>query len=150
MDMKKIGLALFGICFILGNARAQKKEEVTELNCYNKWSVKFEERGAEDVKDGSYSDVIITIRQGSRADCYSGKAEVIDGKIVRFYTEKVDGSLEEVKKTWKGDTKKSVSVYNGISSTMVTIHNELINVIWPNKLKPKKAALKRAPDPSDD
>ncbi len=148
--MKKIDLIIFGICIVLGTAKAQKNVDVPELNCFNKWSVKFEERGAEDVKDGVYTDVIITIRQGARSDCYAGKAEVMEGKLVRFYTEKVDGSLEEVKKSWKGDTKKSVSIYNGISSTMVTIHNELINVIWPNKLKPKKAALKRAPDPSDD
>lgn len=148
--MEKRYLVILGLCLVLGSSKAQKALDAPELNCYNKWSVKFEERGAEEVKDGTYTDVIITIRQGSRADCYSGKAEVIEGKLVRFFTEKVDGSLEEVKKSWKGDTKKSVSIYNGISSTMVTIHNELINVIWPNKLKPKKAALKRAPDPTDD
>jgi len=148
--MEKRYLVVLGLCLILGSSKAQKNTEAPELNCYNKWSVKFEERGAEDIKDGTYTDVIITIRQGSRADCYSGKAEVIEGKLGRIFTEKVDGSLEEVKKSWKGDTNKNVSIYNGISSTMVTIHNELINVIFPNKLKPKKAALKRAPDPSDD
>ena len=40
-------------------------EEVRELNCYNKWSVKFDERGAEEVTDGIYTDVIITFRIGA-------------------------------------------------------------------------------------
>lgn len=129
---------------------AQVKTDITDLNCYNKWSVKFEERGAEDVKDGSYSDVIISFRQGAKADCYTGKVEVMGGKVVHFFTETVDGQYTEVKKSWKPGSEKDITIVNGISKTMITIHNELINVIWPNKIKPKKAALKRAPEPVDD
>lgn len=129
---------------------AQVKTDMTELNCYNKWSVKFEERGAEEIKDGSYTDVIISFRQGAKADCYSGKVEVMGGKVVHFFTETVDGQFTEVKKSWKPGSEKDITIVNGISKTMITIHNELINVIWPNKIKPKKAALKRAPEPTDD
>lgn len=148
--MKKIFLSSALTIITAAVCLAQSKPDMTDLNCYNKWSVKFEERGAEDVKDGSYTDVIISFRQGAKADCYTGKAEVMGGKLVHFYTENVEGQYIEVKKTYKASSPKEVTIINGISSTMITIHNELINVIWPNKLKPKKAALKRAPEPSDD
>ena len=147
--MKKV----FFLCLTalaLNSLNAQVKTDMTELNCYNKWSVKFEERGAEDVKDGVYTDVIISFRQGAKADCFTGKAEVMGGKLAHFYTENVEGQYIEVKKSWKPGSEKNILIVNGISNTMITIHNELINVIWPNKIKPKKAALKRAPEPADD
>ena len=102
------------------------------------------------MKDGSYTDVIITFRQGAKADCYNGKADVKDGKIIGFYLVLDDGSFDKVQKVWKNNSDKDVEIVNGISRTMITVHNELINVIWPNKLKPKKAAPKRAAEPADD
>jgi hypothetical protein len=122
-------------------------DEPRELNCYNKWSVKFDERGAEEVTDGVYTDVIITSRTGAKASCYSGKAEVSGHKLLRCYIILEDGTYEEVKRTWKNNSNKDVS---SISSSMVTVHNELINVLWPKKIKAKKAAAKKAPDPTDD
>ncbi len=148
--MKKIFLVTALTCLITAGSFAQKKAEAAELNCFNKWSVKFEERGAEEVKDGPYTDVIITFRQGSKADCYSGKADVKDGKLLNFYITLDDGSYDKVLKVWKNNSEKDVEIINGISRTMITVHSELINVIWPNKLKPKKAAPKRAPEPADD
>jgi hypothetical protein len=148
--MKRIYLFTVLALMAYGVSFAQKKSEAVELNCYNKWSVKFEERGAEDIKDGSYTDVIITFRQGAKADCYNGKADVKDGKIVGFYLILDDGSYDKVQKVWKNNSDKDVEIVNGISRTMITVHNELINVLWPNKLKPKKAAPKRAAEPTDD
>lgn len=148
--MSKLVLIVSIVYFVSGNVFSQKKTEVPELNCYNKWAIKFEERGAEEVKDGVYTDVIVTFRQGSKANCYSGKAEVNGGKLVKFYTILEDGTFEEVKRTWKNDSNKDVEIVNGKSRTMITVHNELIDVLWPNKIKAKKAAPKRAPDPTDD
>ena len=51
-------------------------------NCYTRWEQKFEERGADDVKDGVYDNVIISVRSGPAAQCYNGKVEVKDGKII--------------------------------------------------------------------
>lgn len=150
MVMKKIYALTLFTCLISAWSVAQNKAEVLELNCYNKWSVKFEERGAEEIKDGVYTDVIVSFRQGAKANCYTGKAEVIGGKIAHFYTENVDGQYTQINKQWKPSSPKEVAIINGISVTMITVHNELINVIWPNKIKPKKAALKRAPEPEDD
>ena len=125
-------------------------EEVRELNCYNKWSVKFDERGAEEVTDGIYTDVIITFRIGAKANCFSGKAEVNGKKLVKCFITLEDGTYEEVKRTWKKESNKDVAIINGISASMITVHNELINVLWPKKIKAKKAPAKKAPDPTDD
>ena len=125
-------------------------DDTKDLNCYNKWSIKFDERGADDVADGVYTDVIVTSRIGPKSTCYSGKAEVIGKKLTKCYIIREDGSYEEVKRTWKSNSNKDVNIINGISESMITVHNELINVLWPKKIKPKKAAFKMAPDPSDD
>lgn len=148
--MKNIYLLTVIFALSASLLNAQKKADIPELNCYNKWSVKFEERGAEEIKDGVYTDVIITFRSGPKADCYSGKAEVKDGKLIRFYLVLDDGNFDEVKKLWKNESNKNVDIVNGISGTMITVHNELVNVVWPAKLKPKKASPKRAPEPVDD
>jgi hypothetical protein len=147
MIKKTIVAILIGICSVQVQAQ---NEETRELNCYNKWSVKFDERGAEEVADGIYTDVIITSRVGSKANCYNGKAEVSGKKLVKCYIILQDGSYEEVKRTWKNTSPKEIMIINGISQSMITVHNELINVLWPKKIKPKKAAAQKAPEPTDD
>ncbi len=142
---------LFAVALPLFTTQLQAQtEEIRELNCYNKWSVKFDERGAEEVADGVYTDVIITSRVGAKATCYSGKAEVLKGKLLRCYIVREDGSYEEVNRTWKDNSNKEVTIINGISSTMITVHSELINVLWPKKIKAKKPAFQKAPEPTDD
>lgn len=127
-----------------------QKDESEDLPCFNKWSIKFDQRGAEEVTDGIYTDVIITSRIGGTANCFSGKAEVVGKKVVKFYIILEDGSFEEVKRAWKDKSNSEVYIINGISKTMITVHNELINVLWPKKIKPKKANMKKAPEPTDD
>ncbi|MGZ4054119.1 MAG: hypothetical protein ACXVPM_04410, partial [Bacteroidia bacterium] len=43
----------------------KKAEDENTNSCYSKWAQKFQDRGAEDVADGSYTDVIISIRSGA-------------------------------------------------------------------------------------
>lgn len=146
--MKKIiCIALVVVAQILN---AQTDVKPVELNCYNKWAAKFEERGATDVADGIYTDVIITNRQGAQAKCFEGKAEVKNGKVVHFYTILDDGTYDEVKKTWKNKSNENVTILNGISKTMITVHNELYNILWTKKIKPKKAQPRKAAEPTDD
>lgn len=145
--MKKI--ILISTLFLSAFCYSQNEQQV-ELNCYNKWAAKFEERGADEVKDGVYDDVIITNRQGAKAICNNGKVEVRNGIIVKFYILLNDGSHEEVKRTWKNDSEKNVTIINGISRSMASVHGELINVIWPNLIRAKKAKATIAPDPTDD
>lgn len=144
--MKKILLAGAICATFLGNAQ----EQSTELNCYNKWAAKFEERGADRVEDGLYDDVIVTNRQGAKAICYRGKAEVREGLLTRFYVLLNDGTYDEVKRTWKNNSNQNVEIINGMSTSMISIHNELINVIWPGKIRPKKGIPVVAAEPMED
>jgi Na+-transporting NADH:ubiquinone oxidoreductase subunit NqrF len=144
----KVIIALF-YAFTISGAMAQKEEKV-ELNCYNKWAVKFEERGAEEIKDGVYTDVIITSRLGGKATCNSGKVEVLKGKVIKCYTLLSDGTYEEVKRTWKNKSNENVNIVGGISKSMLTVHNEIINVLWPSSMKAKRAKPIQAPEPTDD
>ena len=146
--IKKI-LLVVTVLLITAQIKAQT-EEPRELTCYNKWSQKFDERGAEEVEDGIYTDVIITSRIGSKANCWSGKAEVRNKKLIKCWIIIEDNSEEEVTRTWKNNSNKEVSIINGVSTSMISVHNELINVLWPKKIKAKKAAAKKAPDPTDD
>lgn len=145
--IKKVLVAL---TIVFSGIQVQAQDDTKELNCYNKWSIKFEERGAEEVADGVYTDVIVTIRVGPKATCYNGKAEVLKKKLVKCYIVREDGSYDEVVRTWKNESNKDVDIINGMSESMISVHSELINVLWPKKIKPKKAAFQKAPEPTDD
>jgi hypothetical protein len=136
--------------FLLATTFLGAQETPQELNCYNKWSAKFEERGADRVEDGTYEDVIITNRQGAKAICYRGKAEVREGIVTRFYILLNDGTYEEFKRAWKNNSNVNVGIVNGISASMITTHNELINVLWPSKIRPKKGQPVVAAEPMED
>lgn len=142
-------LATIALLFLGMNLAFAQETTKQELNCYNKWSQKFEERGAEDVADGTYTDVIVTFRQAANADCFNGKAVVKEGRLTAFYIELEDGTYELVNRIWKTDSK-DLNIINGISKTVVSKDNVLVNVLWPKKLKPKKAAPKKAAEPTDD
>ena len=120
-----------------------------DLNCYNIWAQKFDERGADDVADGTYNDVIVTFRNGANAECFQGKAIVKEHKIEQFFIMLDDGNYEPVQRIWKNDTK-DVTISNGISKSLITKDNQLVNIIWPKKIKPKKAGFKKAAEPTDD
>ncbi len=96
--MKKYLLVFTLLISIVANSRAQEIKEEEDLNnCYSKWARKFETRGAEDVVDGTYSDVIISIRNGSKGniDCYEGKCDIVGGKIIAMYLKLEDGKFEQ-------------------------------------------------------
>ena len=144
--MQKI-ITLLALTFSL-NLLAQETPKV-DLNCYNKWAQKFDERGAEEVADGVYTDVIITFRNGANAECFQGKAIVKDHKVELFYIMLDDGTYDQVQRIWKSDIK-DITIGNGISKTLITKDNQLVNIIWPKKIKAKKAGFKKAPEPTDD
>ncbi len=150
-NMKKTltTIVLFIGVILLSNAQNKKNSTNDgENNCYLKWAQKFEERGADDVTDGVYTDVIITFRNGSDAQCYNGKCEVKEGKIISMFIKLENGSYEQVKKKLRYDFP--VTVTNGMSKTVLTLEDELINVLFIKKIKPKKAGPELAPDPDDN
>jgi hypothetical protein len=117
-------------------------------NCYTKWEEKFEERGAEAVADGTYEEVIITVRNGPDAQCYTGKVDVKDGKIIAMYRRLQDGTYEAFKPKLKYEVPMTIT--NGMSATLLTANDELVNVIFPKTLKPKKVGYSSAPEPPED
>ncbi len=143
--MKKVYAALTGILFSL-SISAQTPAQPN--NCYTKWEQKFEERGGEDVKDGVHEDVIITVRTGAEALCWTGKVEVKGGVIISMQRKLQDGSYEEYKPKLKFDVP--MKIVNGISVSLLGIDDELINVIFPKTLKPKKVGYSSAPEPPQD
>jgi hypothetical protein len=146
--MKKLLVAIICLAFSALNLSAQTDVDPKADNCYTKWEEKFDERGADEVKDGTYDDVIITIRSGSTAQCYAGKVEVKDGKIIAMYRRLEDGSYEVFKRKLKYEVPMTIT--NGISATLLTMNDELINVIFPKTLKPKKKGYVAAPEPPQD
>ncbi len=142
--MKKFLItASFLICSVFLNAQ----ESAT---CYQKYAKVFEIRGANDVEDGTYDDVIITIRKGRFADCFLGKATVKNGEVVKnsIKLSYVDDSFESLNRSYKYD--EPITIVEGISKTLLTNDEELINIMFVGSIKPKKKALKRAPEPSFD
>jgi len=128
---------------------AQTPTSETETNCYYKWAKKFDERGAEDIADGIYTDVIISFRTGPDAECYNGKCEVKGGVVVAMYMKLEDGTYEQIKKKPRHENI-SMTITNGMSSPFLTIDGELINVLFIKKIKPKKASFQKAVEPTDD
>jgi hypothetical protein len=121
-----------------------------EPTCYQQYAKVFEVRGADEVKDGTHNDVIITIRKGSFADCFVGKVKVHNGIIDpnSIALSFVDNSYEPFRRSYKYEDP--MTIVNGISKTMVTNDEELINVMFVDAIKPKRKAYKRAPDPTFD
>lgn len=123
----------------------------SEQTCYQKYAKVFEVRGANEVEDGNHDNVVITIRKGSFADCFLGRVKVVNGivdpKSIKLTF--VDGSFEKFDRNYKYDDQP-VTILNGMSKTMVTRDDELINVLFVDAIKPKKKALKRAPEPDFD
>lgn len=147
--MKKTILAFTLFISVTTAVSAQTtKKEGDDSNCYLKWAHKFETRGAEEITDGVYMDVIITIRNGSEADCFSGKCEVKEGKVIAMYIKMEDGKYELMKKKARFDIP--ITINNGMSLSMITMDEEIINVLFIKKIKPKKAGFEKAAEPTDD
>jgi len=145
--MKKILLSLF-VVTLFSSAFAQTNKT---QSCYQKYASVFEKRGAYNVDDGTYDDVIITFRKGSMADCLYGKVQVKKGLINTYemYLKFEDGTYEKIHRQFRFP-EQEVGITNGMSKTMITIEDELITIIFVDKIKPKKKAYKKAPNPDFD
>lgn len=148
--MKKIftSLSLLLTIAFYSNAQPSAKNVDENSNCYLKWAQKFEERGAEEVADGTYSDVIISFRNGSDAQCYNGKCEVKEGKVIAMYILLENNTYEKVVKKLRDNFP--ITITNGMSKPIITLDDEIINVLFIKKIKPKKANFQKAPEPTDD
>ena len=144
--MKKL-LATLVLTLIISSAFSQE----TGTTCYHKYASVFEKRGAYEVEDGTYDDVIITMRQGTMADCFYGKVTVKDGNIdyKNMYLTFEDGTFEKLEYKFRYQAKP-IKIINGISTVILTEEDQLINVLFVKKIKPKKKKYKKAADPNFD
>ena len=145
--MKKIITTLI-LTAIVSVSFAQSSAQTT---CYTKYAKVFEKRGAKAVTDGTYDDIIITIRKGSMADCFYGKVTIKDDEVdyQNMYLKFEDGTYEKLDLTFKNE-KKSIRIVNGISNTFVTEDEELVNVLFVKNIKPKKKKYAKAAEPDFD
>lgn len=148
--MRKV-LIIIGLLFGFGTTQAQNSTKTSkpEADCYLKWFKKFKERGAYDVADGIYTDVIIVIRETATANCYDGKAEVYKGLVTKFSILLEDGTYANIPHELKQESK-GVAIEGGMSKAMLTTDNKHIYVLWPKVIKPKPAPFKKAAEPTDD
>ena len=125
----------------------------TELTCYTKYAKVFEKRGAKEVLDGTYDDVIISIRKGSMADCFYGKVTVKDGNVNyrNMHLKFEDNTYEKLELRFKyKEENKLVTIVNGISNVILTEDEELVNVLFVKNIKPKKKKYAKAAEPDFD
>ena len=145
--MKRIITSLL-FTVITSFAFAQTEVQST---CYTKYAKVFEKRGAKLVEDGTYDNVIITIRKGSMADCFYGKVTVTDRSVdyTKLFLKFEDDTYEKLDLTFKYQ-KKPINIVNGISNTFLTEDEELVNVLFVKNIKPKKKKYAKAAEPDFD
>lgn len=144
----KYVVLVFVIIYASVGLFAQSSSNSEDKSCFTLWAKAFEIRGSNEVKDGWHEDVVLSIRAGSRNDCYTAKVQVENGNIKDIFIKYVDGRYEPFLPKFKYDQK--ITIVNGISRTMQTVDDELINIIFINHLLPKKQAYEKAPLPSLD
>ncbi len=140
---------LFLLTILVAGISRLSAQTGDEASCYTQWAKAFEVRGADDIKDGWHDGVVLSIRSGSRTKCFTAKVEVTEGYIKEIFIKYVDGKFEVYKPEWKYTDQKA-TVTNGITKTMQTMDDDLVNVIFINHLKPKKKAYEIAPLPEID
>lgn len=140
---------VFFCCHLSGQSKQGNEQGDYEPNCYEKYANVFEKRGAREVEDGTYKEIIVTIRNGPRARCYIGKAEVEGGKVKHIYRMQTDSSYAPLQKEFKHEDKP-VSINNGMSRTKVTEDGELVKVLFVDHIKPEEKGFIEAPEPDFD
>ena len=148
--MKNI-ISVLILALIASTAFSQNTKEQT--TCYTKYAKVFEKRGAYEVTDSVYDGVIITIRKGSMADCFYGKVTVKNGNVDyrNLFLKFEDGTYEKLDFNFKYEDKaKTIKIANGISNVILTRDEELINILFVEKIKPKKKKYAKVAEPDFD
>jgi hypothetical protein len=162
--MKSILTILISIFSMGAFAQGQSKAPAAgsagkASDCYSEWNAIFHERGARPIPNGNH-DVVISIRNGSYAECFMGKVNVLDGRIAgRPQVQKIDGTYEDWGKevsqkyfnsdgtrTAEGNTLLTIN--NGMSGEMVLSDGDIVKCFFYQAVLEKTKANKKAPSPS--
>jgi hypothetical protein len=142
--MKKVFLS-FALLTIFSATQGQPNTDDLEPTCYQKYAAVFEKRGAHTVEDGTYEDVVVSVRYGNTADCFMGSVTVKDGKMGPISIKFEDGTFTPLKKKYKHNVP--ITITNGISTPQVTVDDEIVSVLFVMNIKPKPKEFAKAPEP---
>lgn len=154
--MKFILTILIGLVSVGAFAQGTPAKPST-TNCYKEWYTLFKERGANPVADGTHEVVISIKGSDAYSECFMGKIDVKDGKIVgKLQIQKIDGSYGEFdKKATAFYTNESGLVKdemrfinNGMSEGLTSTDGEVVRLFFYKSLAEKPKANKKAPSPS--
>lgn len=136
---------LLAVVLLLGyfNVNAQNSKGT----CLEEYQKEFKERGCSPVDDGNHL-VIVSITTETGTDCYEAKAKVENNYVIAIYMSYEDGSFEFLDRKYKGPSK--AKIVNGISDALITTDTESIQVVFVNKILPKKKQFKKAKGPGKD
>jgi hypothetical protein len=140
--MKKIYI-LSALLFICTSFSAQDL-----FTCYDEWAKVFENRGAFFVNDGEHDKVVLVVRKGKSTNCYTASVGVKGGVVISTALYFDDDSYEAVEYEFKDDLAWSIN--NGMSADRTTLDDEVITILFTDKIQPKKKKLKSAPKPKFD
>jgi len=140
--MKKIYI-LAALLFTSASSIAQER-----VTCYDEWKKVFENRGAFFVNDGEHDKIVLVVRTEKTTNCYTASVVVKGGIIISTALYFDDDSYEAVEYEFKEDLAWSIN--NGMSTERKTLDNEVITILFTDKIKPKKKKLKSAPKPNFD
>ncbi|RZS97367.1 hypothetical protein [Cecembia calidifontis] len=154
--MKKI-LLLLVFTAIASQVMAQSATSIHSKGiegCYTDYFIAFTERGASPVTDGQHDVVISIINQG-KSECYFGKATVKEGKLQRpVLIQKDDLSFVEMSTIFKSLDpewleKQDKNTYNevsdGMSHTFLTQDKYEIRLFFYTFIHPTQRANRKAP-----
>lgn len=140
--MKKIYI-LSALLFISASFSAQEL-----FTCYDEWKKVFENRGAFFVNDGEHDKVVVVVETEKATNCYTASVGVKGGVVISTALYFDDDSYEAVEYEFKEALAWSIN--NGMSKTRITVDDEMITIMFTDKIKPKKKKLKSAPKPNFD
>lgn len=118
------------------------------FTCYNEWKKVFENRGAFFVNDGEHDKIVLVVRTEKTTNCYTASVVVKGGVVISTALYFDDDSYEAVEYEFKDALAWSIN--NGMSKTRITVDDEMITIMFTDKIKPKKKKLKSAPKPNFD
>lgn len=118
-------------------------------SCYEKYRKVFENRGAYEAEDGIHDNVVLSIRRKDEpAECILCTVTIKNGDVVEIAVYYEDNSKDDMEFEFKDNI--SWTIFNGMSRTRVTNHDEQINLMFTDLIKPKKKKYKQAPLPDFD
>jgi len=164
--MKSILAILFSIFSLSVFAQGQGSKPIATgqankqaSNCYEEWYSIFKERGANPVANG-IQEAVISIRNGNYSECFMGRVNVLDGKILgRPQVQKMDGTFEDWGKdvshkyfnadgTRTDEANSMLVITNGMSGEFVLADGDIVRAFFYRFVADKPKSVKKAPSPS--